>query len=169
MRRLIRTLGLCFTTFFIVGPAAANGCFGAGQPLFHCTFKNGAKALDICLQGDLLLYRYGALAGKAELLLASRVENTHMRPWNGVGSSIYEEASFANGDVTYTAFYAVARIAADAPDVSGGIIVTKGDQTLANLTCDSGSIEPSDFYPIFEEKNAQGQCWNTDTFTWGGC
>ncbi len=151
-------------TGLLTGPALGQGCFGAGEPLFHCTLKDGTRALDICLQSDVGIYRYGPPGAAPELLLAERVERMFMWPWNGVGSSIYEEVGFTNGDVDYTVYYSVSRIAADTPDVDGGIRVTKGDQTLAELACDPGSVEAREFYPVYEAKEAKGQCWDRNAF-----
>jgi len=150
-------------------PAAAEGCFGAGTPLFHCTLKGGARAVDLCLQGDVGVYRYGPPGGAAELILAQRAADMFMWPWNGVGSSIYEEAGVYNGDVAYTVHYAISRIAVEALEVSGGIVVTRGDQTLAELACDPGSVSLREFYPVFEAKQASGQCWDPTGFSWRRC
>lgn len=149
--------------------ALAQGCFGAGQALFHCTVKGGARAVDICLQGDVGLYRYGPPGGAAEMLLARKVADMHMRPWSGVGSSIYEEIGMRNADISYVVHYTVGRIAAEVPDVSGGVMVMRADQVLATLDCDAGSVEVNDFYPVEQAKEAAGQCWSRETFDWGPC
>jgi hypothetical protein len=148
---------------------AQQGCFGAGLPLFHCTVKGGVKSLDICLQGDTAYYRFGPKGGAAELILAHSVRDIHLTPWNGVSSSIYEELEFWAGDVTYQVHFAQARIAAETPELSGGIVVFKADQTLAELSCDDDSVQSRDFYALFEAKERAGQCYNHATFSWGDC
>lgn len=148
---------------------AQDGCFGTGQPLFHCTMKGGAKALDICRQGNVGLYRFGPGAGRAELLLGRHVRNIRLSPWGGMGSLIYEEVEFSAGDVTYQVYYAVSRSAADTPDMNAGVRVLRGDQMLADLTCDAGSVSVHDFSPLFEAKTAAGQCWQNDSSTWVAC
>ena len=60
-------------------------------------------------------------------------------------------------------------IAADQPEVSGGVRVTRGDQTLAELRCAAGSTIVRDFYSVFEAKEAKGQCWDNGSFSWGPC
>ena len=152
-----------------VSAIAQNGCFGAGLPLFHCTMKGGAKSLDICMQGNAGYYRFGPGDGPAELILAHTVRDIHLTPWNGVGSSIYEEMEFWAGDVTYQIHYALDRIAADNPNITGGVLVFKADQVLAELQCDAGSVSERDFYPLFEAKQAAGQCYNPDGFSWSDC
>ncbi|MFK7940873.1 MAG: hypothetical protein AB8B82_15940 [Roseovarius sp.] len=148
---------------------AQQGCFGAGQPLFHCTVKGGAKSLDICLQGTAAYYRFGPTSGSAELILAHHVRDIHLTPWNGVGSSIYEELEFWAGDVTYQVHFAQARIASETPELRGGVAVFKADQMLAELQCDAGSVQSRDFYALFEAKERAGQCYDHASFSWGAC
>lgn len=150
-------------------PALAEGCFGPGTALFHCSVQENAKRLDICLQGEVAFYSFGPVSEPAEIVLARQVERVHMRPWNGVGSSIYEELAFYNGDFEYTVHYAIDRIAADNPTVTGAIAVTRGDEQIAQFDCDAGSVSEADFYPLYEAKEAAGQCWDPETFTWGTC
>jgi len=153
---------------FLPAPLAAkDGCFGAGQPLFHC--QMGAKAVDICLQGDVLAYRFGPSGGAAELLLARRVEAVGMTPWNGIGRYLWEEISVANGIYAYTVYYSIDRLAQGEPQVTAGLSVTKAGQVLADLSCDAGSVSQNDFYPVYEAKEAAGQCWSTDSFEWQAC
>lgn len=148
---------------------AQEGCFGAGLPLFHCTMKDGAKTLDVCLQGEAAFYRFGPRDGAAEMLLAHRVEDIHLTPWNGIGSNIYEELEFWAGDVTFQVHYRLERIAADNPDISGGVRVFRADQMLADLACDEGSVEERDFDMLFQAKERAGQCYNADAFMWSPC
>lgn len=46
-----------------------------------------------------------------------------------------------------------------------GINVLQGDKTLAQLTCDQGSVR-GDLAQVFELKQATGQCWNHERFAW---
>jgi len=154
------------------GTAQAEGCFGAGDPLFHCTVKGGAKSVDVCLQHSVAYYRFGPVEGPAEMLLAQPVNNIHLWPWNGIGRTIYEEAGFNNGALDYTVHYAIDRIPEAGEiksTVSGGVTVNKGDQTMAQLSCDEGSLTVNDIYPLYEAKQAAGQCWDREAFQWGPC
>ena len=156
----------------VTGAARAEGCYGPGTPLFHCTVKDGAKSVDLCLQGDVAYYRFGPADGAAEMILAQSAERLHMMPWNGVGRTIYEEAAFTNGPYDYTVYYAIDRVPEDGEvkaEVSGGVTVIKGDQTMAQLKCDAGSLSVTDVYPLYEAKTAAGQCWDRETFLWGPC
>ena len=157
-------------TFVLFASTAAQaGCFGAGEPLFHCTFNAGKKSVDVCLQGDVLLYRFGPPNGRAELALARREIGVEMTPWNGVGRSIYEEITVYNGAYSYILSYAIDRNIEGAP-IDGRLIVAQGDSEVASLVCDKGSVKEADFYPLFEAKEAAGQLYCPQRFSWGqGC
>lgn len=152
-----------------VAAPAQEGCYGAGQGLLHCTLKGGRKTLDVCLQGNVGYYRFGPTGGAAELILAQKVEEIALRPWNGVGSSIYEELDFWAGDTIYQVHYAVDRIAAEEPEITGGVTVFRSDQLLAELSCDKGSVISGEFYPLYQAKERAGQCYNRDRYDWGPC
>ena len=140
--------------------------------MFHCTVKGGAKTVDLCLQNQVAYYRFGPVNGPAEMLLARPVREVHMMPWNGVGRAIYEEAGFNNEAFDYTIYYAIDRIPEEDEvkvSVSGGVTVIKGDQTMAQLVCDAGSVSVNDIYPLYEAKEAAGQCWDRAAFQWGPC
>ena len=154
------------------GAARAEGCFGPGVPLFHCTVTGGAKSVDLCLQDDVAYYRFGPVNAAAEMLLARPVGEVHMIPWNGIGRTIYEEAGFNNGVFDYTVYYAIDRIPEGGEvtaEISGGVTVIKADQTMAQMTCDAGSVTINDVYPLYEAKTAAGQCWDREAFQWGPC
>ncbi len=150
-------------------PTLTGGCFGAGEVLFHCTFQGGQEAVDICLQGDVVLYRYGPVNGAAELLLARRVIGVDMNPWFWVGSAIREEITLHNSVYSYLVSYSVEQNASEDAKLTGGLIVAEGDTELADLTCDPGSVGASNFYPVYDVKEASGQCYSREEFTWGPC
>ena len=148
-------------------PAQAEGCFGSGTPLFHCDI--GGKRLDVCLQENIAIYRFGPAQGVAEMVLARRAEDMFLLPWNGVGSSIYEEMDFQSGDVTFRVHYTLPRIAENPPELSGGVTVIRADETLADLECAPGSVTNHDFEPLYRAKTDAGQCWRSETFNWQPC
>lgn len=69
--------------------------------LMYCTLNNGSKAVSIALDGDHVTYAYGSLNKTPDLALRTSVAEIDYRPWPGVGSAIWEEFAFANGDYTY--------------------------------------------------------------------
>jgi len=169
MRKPILSLAMLIAAS---GALRAEGCFGPGMPLFHCTVKHGAKTVDVCLQDSVAYYRFGPVAAPAEMLLAQPVAEVHMSPWNGIGRMIYEEVGFSNAAFDYAVHYAIDRLPEDGEvrsTISGGVTVIKGDQTMAQLACDAGSISVNDLYPLYEAKEAVGQCWDREIFRWGPC
>ncbi|WP_164661037.1 hypothetical protein [Tropicibacter sp. Alg240-R139] len=149
---------------FSAGVASAQ-CPEQSQTLVSCTLKGGAKKLTTCLDGTRASYAYGSTGRAPELLLDHSVRDVGMRPWPGVGSTIWEEFTFYNKDVSYVIHYAVERTPEG--NVSGGITVMKGNQELAHLACDRGSIESAGYgLPLFEAKERAGQIYSPETQSW---
>lgn len=162
-RAALASLSICAAM-----PVSA-GCFGSGTPLFECTVNGGQKSVDICLQAGVVLYSFGPAGRAPDLLLGRDVIGVDMTPWNGIGRSIWEELRIYNGIYSYIVSYAIDRLE-EAP-VDARLIVAEGEETqLAEFLCDPGSVRTSDFYPLFEAKEAAGQLYCADTFSWGaGC
>lgn len=145
--------------------AAQSGC--AGISLFQC--QSGSKAIDLCLAGDVAVYRYGPAGRAAELVLERHVTEVDLQPWNGVGRYLWEELTLHNAGYSYALNYSVDRMAQGDPQVTGGVTVAKGGQVLAEVQCSPGTVGAHDFYPVFERKEANGQCWNLDSHAWQRC
>lgn len=153
----------------LAGGPVWPACGPGGTDLVSCTLKGGKKRLETCLNGDVAIYRYGPNGGAPELELARHVRDVHMTPWPGVSRTIWEEFGFANDGVVYMVHYAVERVPEAGP-MTGGITVMRGEAILAELTCDAGSVLSSGYaLPLFDAKEAAGQCWSYDTHSWGGC
>lgn len=152
-----------------IGSAANARCFESGTPMFHCTFEGGAKTVDVCLQGEVVVYSFGRTGRAADMILARREVGVPMTPWNGIGRSISEEITIYSGTYAYILSYEMDR-SVESAAVSGRLIVGEGDSELAELTCDEGSVSEADFYPLFEAKDVAGQKYCPETFSWGsGC
>lgn len=149
--------------------ASQDACLGAGTPLFYCTFDGGQKEVRLCLQAGVVLYSFGKSGRTSDMVLGRAVEGVEMTPWNGVGRSIWEEVRIYNNIYSYILSYAIDRTG-EMP-VDARLIVAEGeDAQLAELVCDAGSVSRSDFYPIYEAKEAAGQLYCADTYSWGvGC
>lgn len=147
--------------------AAAAQTYCSGVPLFHC--QAGSKTIDLCLVGDVAVYRFGPTGRAAELVLERHVTEVGMQPWNGVGRYLWEEVTLYNSGYSYALNYSVDRLAQGAPLPTGGVTVAQGNRTLANVECTPGTVRAHDFYPVYERKEANGQCWNRQTFEWQRC
>ncbi len=153
---------MCFTG------AAHALCTDAEKVLMSCTLKGGTKTLDVCHQHGEARYRYGPRNDNPELEMTEWIGDLEYYPWSGAGSSIYEEIGFYNGDIRYAVWTSVDRN----PEVNypfrGGVTVTKADQTLADLKCDTGSVTAR-INDLFDQKQIEGVCWNEETFSWRLC
>lgn len=162
MLRAVALLVVC------AAPAGA-ACPEGAEVLVSCTLKGGAKQLDTCLIGDHAMYRYGPTGAVPELDLLHPVTDVDMEPWPGVSRTIWEAVRFANKDVIYEVYYSIERDP-EATEMSGGVTVLRGEETLASLACDPGSVTSGGYsLPLYEAKQAAGQCWNTSEFRWKSC
>lgn len=147
-----------------------SACPG-GQSLFSCTVKNGTALVQVCQTSDAASYIFGPSGRPPDLVLASSVRSLGYRPWNGIGRAIYEEVTFENGAFAYTAWQSIDKVKAveEAPDaITGGVIVTRGDQTLAALDCDPGTLEAG-LDLLYELKQSAGQCYDVGRQAWQPC
>ena len=154
--RLILTIAL-----LAASPASAT-C--QGDEAFSCTI--GAKRLEVCSWKGALIYSYGR-DGKPELTIATPLETANYTPWPGIGRAIWDSVTFQNEGVAYEVWTSFDRMDETAV-LEGGVNVLKGEQTLATLTCDRGSVERG-LDTISDLKSGIGQCWDFDSQSWGSC
>ncbi len=162
MKHVVVAIAACAAT------SAAADCGTNAGPIFECTVSGGKKQVQVCYGDRVASYVFGRPGQAPELELASSIEDLFYLPWNGVGRSIYEEVAFTNGDFDYTVFAALDRtvLEGDAEEpLTGGISVTSGDELVADLTCDAGSVTGS-LDMLYGEKTDAGQCWSYDSFAW---
>jgi hypothetical protein len=145
-------------------PAMAQAC---DTEILSCTFDDGAKAVEVCVQGDQLTYDFGPLP-KAELSLSVPLDEGTFNPWPGVGSAIWESVDFSNEGFTYQAWSSIPKDL-KRPEV-GGVLVLQGEDTVADLTCDAGTIR-SDFGSLSAIMYDAGLCYSHDDQDWvfGAC
>ncbi|MEM7439711.1 MAG: hypothetical protein AAF393_08940 [Pseudomonadota bacterium] len=153
---------------FLTTPALA--CT-SGTTLFSCAIAGKAQVVTVCNTGDAVTYTYGRPDRAPDISLASAVATVGYSPWNGIGRSIYEDVTFTNAGYDYTVWGALDRqILEDDPadQMSGGIVVTKGDETVAQLMCDPKTIAVA-LDQLWGLKEAAGQCYDRDAFEWRAC
>lgn len=161
MRPAVLALALSSLT-----PAAYAQCPAGQSSYFTCTVSGAQKRVELCYGAGVASYQYGEINRPPELELSERIETLGYRPWNGIGRNIYEEVWFENGAYSYTVFASFDRqkLGEDGV-VEGGIVVTKADQTLADLRCDRGSVNHS-LDGFYAHKEAAGLCWDYRNFQW---
>lgn len=98
--------------------------------------------MELCLTGDgMLAYAYGKPGAAPELELFMDVAEADYRPWSGIGRTMWYDITLPNGAYGYTLWWSAERVfeetAADEVQVTeaGGITVSRGGETLAELTC----------------------------------
>jgi len=140
--------------------------FGAGHPLFHCTFSDGRKTVDLCLQDDIVLYHFGATDRTPDILLARQVTGVSMAPWNGVARVIWDDVTPYNYIYSYILSFAIERNVDDKKS-DGSLIVAEKDIKIVELVFDANSVIEADFYPLFDTKEMSGQKYCSETNQWG--
>lgn len=153
---------------FVLPGAVMAACPPNATVLVSCDLKNGAKRLETCLLGDRALYRYGTPGKPPELEMLRHVRDVDMTPWPGVSRTIWEGFTFFNEDIGYEVYHSIDKDP-DAGPIRGGITVMRGDETLATLECDPGTVDSAGYsLPLYEAKEAAGQCWDFNSFKWTG-
>ena len=159
--------------FICLASAAHAACEGHEETFLSCTFK-GAKTVDVCIDGDFVSYAFGP-PGAPELALQTHILDVDYRPWPGVGSTIWEEVAFENGNVSYVVTGSLTRTYPENENEEiittsgGGIDVIEAGITLATLECDAGSADYGWSSTIYDAKTAAGLCWDADYFEWRDC
>lgn len=133
-------VGLALPT---VSSAQITAVCGSQDLLFHCTFNDGAKLVELCLSDQTISYSFGANANQPELSLKASVFDVDYVPYGWASNTIYESVQLYNGNTGYEVFSSVPRGENNAA-AEGGITVTLPDQSRQTLTCDAGSVLPND-------------------------
>ncbi|WP_213546535.1 hypothetical protein [Vannielia litorea] len=149
----------------LLGTPAMAECITRAEAFLMCKTHGGAKELRGCWGPGDAGYQFGPEGGVPELSLSVPLAELEYIPWAGVGSSIWEEVNFHNGDVQYSLWHRVDRTPEGDPP-SAGVTVTRADETLADLECVPGTLH-ANFEGLAEAKAAIGQCWRD--FSWQPC
>jgi hypothetical protein len=150
-------------------------CATRQDTFLSCTFSNGRKAVDVCVEGKNLTYRFGRVGKAPDLALSVSVIDAEYTPWPGVSSSIWETVTFQNQETRYEVTGAINRIYPEnenediGVELSGYIEVIAGGETQATLNCDAGSVDFAYGGSIYDAKKAAGQCWMFEERFWAAC
>lgn len=180
----MKLLSAALVALLPLSSAAQAACPTLAAPILSCSLKDGAKQLEVCLEGDSFTYAYGPRGGSPELRLYSEVADGSFRPWNGIGRTIWEVLVFRNGEYFYEVGMGWDKMAAlidgedgeaqEEPDpgvaMSAGIDIQRqrpGQEVeyLAFLECDPGSIL-YDTDRIYRVYDAAGLCWDHGERRW---
>ncbi len=168
-------LPIALLAIIATAPTAFAECATPEDTFLSCTFSNGKKAVDVCVDGDMLTYRFGRIGKAPDLALSVPVVDADYTPWPGIGRAIWETVTFQNGKTSYVVAGVIDRQFSDdekdevQAEISGLIDVNEGEETLATLECDAGSVEFAYGGSIYEAKTAAGQCYNLEEQRWESC
>ncbi|MGB3247397.1 MAG: hypothetical protein WBB25_22920 [Sulfitobacter sp.] len=155
---MIRTLLSIVGAAFWAASAFAGSCPADKTQVLHCDIRP-SKPLTVCIGGGEASYAYGPV-GAPELTMIQPLGQAQGTAWSGVGRAIWEEIVFFNNDVTYAVWVSLDRNGEEFPQ-DGGVLVSRGDQTLADLKCLEGTAEVTTF-AISDGFEQAGLCWNRD-------
>ena len=159
--------GLLISIVLAVGQPAAAQCPGNQKTVLSCTMRDGARQVDVCIDGANITYAYGAPGAAPELTLREPVATVAHEPWPGIGRTIWEATTFINRGYAYQVAISVDRMDESAPP-QGSVTVMKAGETLAHLQCDTpGTV--IGIWAVSDAKEAQGLCWQPNLFQWGNC
>lgn len=141
---------------------------------FACDFPNG-KRVEITHTDTTATYAFGRPGRLDELVFTRPVNQVDLTPWPGVGRTIWEEVTFHNAHHFYTIHASIHRIYPEDENadievaLSGGIVVRRGDEEVAHLTCLPETVDFPWGTGLFEAKERAGQCYDHSSRAWGTC
>ena len=142
-------------------------CATPQDTFLSCTFSQGRKVVDVCVDGDNLTYSFGRVGKAPDLVMSVPVVDADYTPWPGIGRSIWESVAFQNQDARYEVSYVIDRIFPEdeTEDIQleyyGYIEVIVGNESQIALSCDDGSVV-SGGDSLYDTKTAAGQCWDAE-------
>ena len=110
-------------------------------------------------------YAFGP-AGSPDLRLFAPFSAGPVRPWNGVGRSIWSSVTFANGAYSYEVWHSLDRLAPE-PRPQAGVNVLKGETLLAAHAClDAPSTRIAPVFAFEDAMQDAGQAYDRQTGRW---
>lgn len=134
----------------------ATGWCSAKEPvIFSCQLKS-RKVVSVCGTEDgegikEAQYRFGTLGKSPELVWPAATGKDRLTfssvPYSGGGEA---QLSFSRGDVTYVVYSRMVRTNFKAgepnyPEMSDGVMVLKGKQTVSDLVCADPDVVPVNY------------------------
>ena len=161
---MLRLAAACLPLCCLLPAPTLAAC--QGETLFHCPI--GKKQLEVCQQGSAVSYSFGP-AGRPEITLSESITSLDYQPWSGIGRAMHEAVVFDNNGISYRVWTSFDRNQPEDP-VTGGVLVEKDEQLLAQLNCKPETMEAA-LDLLWSAKEKAGQCWNYEKFRWqdGAC
>lgn len=157
----------CLPLWLVMAGPALAVCGADETTVLDCTTRGGRNTLNVCLSGETIRYAYGPRGAVPELQLTDSVTGVEHRPWAGIGRAIWESTTFRNAGYAYEVFLSVDRMSEN-PGAEGGVTVSRGDEVLATVTCDPGSVTIG-LWVVSDAKKALGICRDPAKQAWVAC
>ena len=139
---------------------------------FACDMGEG-RGVRVTIDDTTAIYAFRHPTNS--LTLTRDVRDVHLTPWSGIGRTIWEEIVFQNAGYNYLVHASIERIYPEdendavETNVSGGVIVNRGETQIAELSCAAGTV----YFPwgteLFDAKVASGQCYYRTSGLWAAC
>lgn len=128
-----------------------------------CMLRDGAKTVQVCMNGEDAVYRFGSTGAQPELEITTPLDTVDYLPWPGIGRDIWETVTFANGPYRYEVATGFSRpMEGDDSDLEptyGSIVITRNALPVTRLECDPGSVDWSYGGGLYDAKTSRGLCW----------
>lgn len=162
---MIRAVVLCL----LVAPAKA-AC--TDDETLHLACDIGERRLEVCVGPEHARYRFGPESAP-EMEVMQPVTAVHLRPWPGIGRTIWEEVVFVIQGHVYVVWGAIDRTSGATGEVTvvhrGGVVVTQDTVEVARHDCDEGSVDFPWSTTLDDAKRAAGQCHDMHADAWVAC
>jgi hypothetical protein len=145
----------------LLSAAPAQAACQPDSEIFACQI--GSKTLEVCHDGDALVYRFGPHAAP-ELTLSEPLATVDYQPWSGFGRNRFYTVTFRNGGVAYQVWSGFDRNGSPRGN-DGGVTVRDGSAVVVELTCDWGSVT-RELDSIGFLKSDIGQCFDQEHSLW---
>ena len=141
-------------------PVAAHAACD-GETYVDCPTADG-RHIQACIGAETFKYAFGT-PEKWDITLETPIADGTARPWDGMGSSFYSSIRFINGDYGYEVWTSTPK-GEDEGGPYGGVTVMKGEETVADLACDGGTIAPP--FTLEDAMDARGYCYDLTAMIW---
>lgn len=121
-----------------VGFGVSAPPLAAQETVFACFLRDATQVLSITREAGQVTYRYGGIAG-VDLTISTDIALLDVTPWAGIGRYIHESVAFENGGYSYQVHVSFDKLVENA-DVEGGVFVLRGDDVVADIPCDAGTV-----------------------------
>lgn len=113
-------------------------CDAGSKTVFSCMTAKG-KQIEVCDAGKNIIYSFGKLQVKPEIVVSVPRQQASTSQWSGMGAMSYA-VDIPNGNAVYSVFWSADRSSDDHPVDAGVNVIIKGE-LAATVNCAGENIE----------------------------